>query len=81
MLSYFKLSPQEVSIALSMYEYIMLQNKHLKKSSLTELLRAESSECLFIDQLCIDGLCSPPWELELRPLGVATGNALSVTCV
>ncbi len=26
-------------------------------------------------------LCSPPWELELRPLGVATGNALSVTRV
>ncbi len=25
--------------------------------------------------------CSPPWELELRPLGVATGNALSVTRV
>ncbi len=24
---------------------------------------------------------SPPWELELRPLGVATGNALSVTRV
>ncbi len=24
---------------------------------------------------------SPPWELELRPLGVATGNALSVTHV
>ncbi len=23
--------------------------------------------------------CSPSWELELRPLGVATGNALSVT--
>ncbi len=22
---------------------------------------------------------SPSWELELRPLGVATGNALSVT--
>ncbi len=22
---------------------------------------------------------SPPWELELHPLGVATGNALSVT--
>ncbi len=28
------------------------------------------------------GHCSsPPWELELRPLGVATGNALSVTRV
>ncbi len=26
-------------------------------------------------------MCSPPWELELRPLGVATGNALSVTRV
>ncbi len=24
---------------------------------------------------------SPSWELELRPLGVATGNALSVTRV
>ncbi len=24
-------------------------------------------------------MCSPSWELELRPLGVATGNALSVT--
>ncbi len=26
-------------------------------------------------------LCSPSWELELRPLGVATGNAFSVTRV
>ncbi len=28
---------------------------------------------------CELALCSPSWELELRPLGVATGNALSVT--
>ncbi len=27
----------------------------------------------------IQSYCSPSWELELRPLGVATGNALSVT--
>ncbi len=28
---------------------------------------------------CMRNVCSPSWELELRPLGVATGNALSVT--
>ncbi len=27
----------------------------------------------------LKNLLSPSWELELRPLGVATGNALSVT--
>ncbi len=26
-------------------------------------------------------VCLPSWELELRPLGVATGNAFSVTRV
>ncbi len=30
-------------------------------------------------QRYIDSYSSPSWELELRPLGVATGNALSVT--
>ncbi len=31
-----------------------------------------------LSDLC-HNLRSPSWELELRPLGVATGNALSVT--
>ncbi len=29
----------------------------------------------------VTALSSPSWELELRPLGVAMGNALSVTRV
>ncbi len=35
--------------------------------------------CISIISRSPEMLCSPSWELELRPLGVATGNALSVT--
>ncbi len=34
-----------------------------------------------VSKVILAGWCSPSWELELRPLGVATGNASSVTRV
>ncbi len=56
-----------------------------KHRHLESLLVIPMEKNHFLPSSCISHLiritCSPPWELELRPLEVATGNALSVTRV